>query len=140
MTAINPPGARVLASSAVTGGVCSILELVLTAESVLPGHAHDREDQALIVLDGSLDVTVGDHRAHVHAGEMAFCPRGVVHQVVVTSRSARVLALQIPGGLEGFVVARASAALDPELLLSLAAEHGVRIATPPLVAGVRTDH
>jgi quercetin dioxygenase-like cupin family protein len=126
------PPVRVLASSVVTGGVCSVVELVLTAETALPPHVHEREDQVLVVMDGVLEITVGDHREEVHVGELAYCPRYVAHQVTVRTPSARVLAVQVPGGLERLQTARLSTRLDPELLLALAGEHGVRLLFPPL--------
>ncbi len=41
-------------------------------------HAHSA-DETLLVLEGTLEVSVGDERRQVSAGEVALIPAGVVH-------------------------------------------------------------
>lgn len=134
-----PARVRTLASPELTGGSFDLVELDLRADGTLPPHVHHREDQALVVVEGRLSISVGTELRSAAVGDLVFLPRGVVHQVRVDGDAARVLALHVPGGLASFTRARSDGDLDPELLLTLAAEHGVEVQTPPFPP-IRTTH
>jgi quercetin dioxygenase-like cupin family protein len=91
---------RVLMDARVTGGRLSVVENHTTRPFASPLHVHDREDEAFIVLDGSIRAWVGDDHHDVATGGVAFLPRGVPHAFRVTSPEARFLVLGLPGGLE----------------------------------------
>lgn len=58
-----------------------------------PLHAHEDEDEFLYVLDGELDVLVGDDRRRVTAGTFVWLPRNVPHTFQVITSTARMLSV-----------------------------------------------
>ena len=50
------------ATSEDTGGQYSVWEMWITSDGNPPPHVHDNEDEAFLVLEGSVDVTVGVRR------------------------------------------------------------------------------
>src|ERR1700754_167092 len=86
------------------------------------------------LLEGTLDVTIGDRVCNLTPGETYFAPRGVPHRLRNPGKtSARGLVVTTPGGFDAFV-ARAGFPLGAEIpaspplanqmdqLLALAAE------------------
>ena len=60
-----------------TGGHYGLLEV--TAPAGAPGpppHVHEREEEALYVVDGELDVQIAERTLHARAGTFALVPRG----------------------------------------------------------------
>ena len=115
-TTTNPTGVRfwfdrqvmeVLVSSRDTGGTLSILRQSLVGDYAPPVHVHEREDQTLHVLEGSitawLDPT-GDTPAEValQAGDSVHLPRGIPHAFKVGDAGATLLEINTPGGFEHF--------------------------------------
>ncbi|MCA1677883.1 MAG: cupin domain-containing protein, partial [Actinobacteria bacterium] len=72
------------------------------AERPRPFHLHPNEDEALHVLEGELLVDIEREQHRVGQGGFFVAPRGVPHAFMVTSETARVLALQTPGTGEFF--------------------------------------
>jgi mannose-6-phosphate isomerase-like protein (cupin superfamily) len=124
-----------------TDGAYSMFEQWLTADGNPPPHVHEHEDEAFLVLEGSIDVTVGAETVHVPAGGFAFGARGVPHAYAVTSNVARLLIIATPGGAEDFfrelgepaeaLVLPVPVAPDVPRVVSVAAEHGITILPPP---------
>ena len=90
------------ATAAETGGAFILLEDRMEGGKVTPFHSHPNEDEAIYVLDGELLVDVEGEQHRVGRGGFFFAPRGVAHAFMVTSESARVLALQTPATGEAF--------------------------------------
>jgi uncharacterized cupin superfamily protein len=44
------------------------------------GHAHSDQEQAFYVLEGDMEVTVGDVTSRIGPGDSVFLPRGVFHK------------------------------------------------------------
>lgn len=44
-------------------------------------HAHAGQDKLYVVLEGSGEVTVGEHMEWLSAGDAAFAPSGVMHSI-----------------------------------------------------------
>ena len=85
-----------------TGGAFLLFDDRMERGKVTPLHLHPGQDEAIYVLEGELLVH-GDGEEHrVGTGGFFFAPRGYPHAFMVTSESARVLALQTPGTGEGF--------------------------------------
>lgn len=124
-----------------TGGLYSVWEMWVTPDSAPPPHVHDREDEAFLVLEGSLEVTVGGVTTAVGPGGFAFAPRGVMHSFVITSDVARLVLIATPGGAEQFfraagepataMVIPPTEAPDVPALVETAARNGITIAGPP---------
>ena len=85
-----------------TDGAFMLFEDRMPKGKTTPLHRHPREDETFIVLEGEILVHAegGEHR--VGSGGVAVVPRGVAHAFLVTSESARILALQTPGSGEAF--------------------------------------
>ncbi len=67
----------------------------------VPLHRHHRADEAFYVLEGVLDVVVGDRTERCTAGTFVFVPRGTVHAVrVIGTEPGKVLVAYLPGGME----------------------------------------
>lgn len=124
-----------------TAGAYTLLEQSC-AGAPPPLHVHDDEEEAFYVLDGSLDVHIGDEVVEATAGSFCLVPRGTVHSFRSTSETpARMLVLLSPPGFERFFeeaerrFPRSSGMPDPAevgpALGEIGARHGLRIVGPP---------
>jgi quercetin dioxygenase-like cupin family protein len=124
-----------------TGGGLAVLERTLPPGFESPIHHHEREDEALYVLDGQLDVVCGARSWRLGPGGFALLPRGVPHCLGVGgATSARVLVMLSPAGFEELAaeVGRPAETLGvppaeaapPRTLDVTAAKYGIRFAAP----------
>lgn len=105
---------RLIATADQTGGACSVFEMRSLFGGGVPVHTHTREDEIVLVLEGSYDITLGARVHHSPAGASATFPRGVPHGFRCTSpRGGRLLVIATPGGFEHFL--RDLAADVPEI-------------------------
>ena len=131
------------ASGEDTGGAYSLTDSMVPPQGDPPPHIHHREDEAFRVLEGELEVLVGDNKFKAGAGSFVHLPKGVFHSYQnVGTGPARLLTLMVPAGLERFVeeVGKPGTELssprpfeegDIDKLLALAPEYGVEIPPPP---------
>ena len=129
------------ATSEETAGAYTLHEQWVTADGNPPMHVHEHQDEAFLVLDGSIDVTTGDSTSRIEAGGFAFGPRGVPHTYEVTSERAHLLIISSPGGIESFFRELGTPAQELELpepqapdvatVAAVAAGHGITILPPP---------
>lgn len=85
-----------------TQGRFALLEQV-AAGTPPPMHIHEADDEAFYVLDGSVDLYVGDDVLRAEAGAFCLIPAGTAHSFVSTSaESARLLLVVSPAGFEQF--------------------------------------
>jgi len=110
------------ASAASTGGAFTLIES--RTDGGAPPHVHEREDEAMYVLEGRIVVHVGEDEFTVDAGGFVFMPRGVLHDWDVAGPTARVLILAAPGGLDRFLN-EFHAADDWDARDGVAARHGL---------------
>ena len=62
-----------------------------------PPHIHHRSDEAFIVLDGQLEVLVGNERRVLTAGQSVMIPAGTVHTFATRGAGGtRVVAVMTP--------------------------------------------
>src|SRR5918998_788844 len=85
-----------------TDGAFMLLENRMTRGKTTPLHTHPNLDETLIVLEGEILVYVEGSEHRVGPGGVAVAPPGVPHAFLVTSETARMLALQTPGSGEAF--------------------------------------
>ena len=124
-----------------TNGAYSMLEQWITADGNPPPHVHSHEDEAFLVLDGEVDVTVGGHTTRLGPGGFAFAPRGVAHTYAVVDGTAHLYVIASPGGIEEFFRELGEPAATLELptpsapdvptVVATAARHGITILPPP---------
>lgn len=88
-----------------------------------PPHVHFEADEAFYVLDGELEVLVGERRTVVPAGTLVMVPRGTTHTfATVGDAGARILVVMAPE-----VADLIDALHEPDL-------------TPEAKAGIWRDH
>jgi glyoxylate utilization-related uncharacterized protein len=105
----------------------------------VPRHTHTREDEALFVLSGELEATVGDEIFTLRAGETLIAPRNIPHELRNSSNgSNHYLIMFSPAGFEEFLKATSVPAPDNAVapseppavavqnVFSLAARYGIR--------------
>jgi mannose-6-phosphate isomerase-like protein (cupin superfamily) len=92
------------ASGEDTGGAYSLTDSMVPPQGDPPPHIHHREDEAFRVLEGELEVLVGENKFKAGAGSFVHLPKGVLHSYQnVGTGPARLLTLMVPAGLERFV-------------------------------------
>jgi quercetin dioxygenase-like cupin family protein len=126
-----------------TNGAFSLVENLNRHGNGSPVHIHDQADETLFVLDGELQVFVGEEKHTAGPGTVAVLPKRLRHAYVVTSATARFLTLHIPAGFEQFAaeVGEPAQALTlppqsaepPDLaaVAHTAARYGITIFAPP---------
>ncbi|HSC27545.1 MAG TPA: cupin domain-containing protein [Vicinamibacterales bacterium] len=92
-----------------TGGVFSVVEVVTPPRGSVALHVHEREDELVYVLDGTIEVTLGDQTMTATAGVLALLPRGIPHGFTnVGTTPSRVLDTILPGAFDGYFVEAAA--------------------------------
>jgi quercetin dioxygenase-like cupin family protein len=67
----------------------------------IPPHVHENEDEVFQVLEGQVEMSVGDKITTLKAGDLIFCPKGIPHSwKVVGNENARAMLSIFPAGLE----------------------------------------
>jgi quercetin dioxygenase-like cupin family protein len=86
-----------------TGGTVFAMEGLVPAGGGPPLHIHEREDEALYILEGECEVEVGDNRVLAAAGDLVWMPRGTAHRFSNTGTgTARIILTFTPAGIEHF--------------------------------------
>ena len=131
------------ASGEDTDGAYALTDSVVPPGGGPPPHLHHREDEAFWVLEGDLEVTVGETTFGAGVGSFVHLPKGVPHAYRnIGAGPARFLTLMVPAGLEEFFeeMGKPGSDLsspppfeeeDIERLLVVAPKYGVEILLPP---------
>lgn len=83
-----------------TGGAYSLFIGRMAPGGGASPHIHHLEDEALLVLEGTYAISVGDATAEYGPGGFVFVPRGVSHAFKNVGKApARLLFVVTPGGL-----------------------------------------
>ena len=125
---VDFPGqhANVLVSGEESAGRFVMFEVVLEPGFGAPPHHQPNEDEWWFVLEGTLDIMIGNRKATVTAGGSAFAPRGCVHSFMnVGDGPARMLTMNSPAGHERFfeAISKLPEEEGPEARLGLLAAH-----------------
>lgn len=90
-----------------------------------PLHVHPGCDETFMMLDGRLEMTVGNHRADLTSGGTAYVSGNVPHTFRnPTGQPARFLLICTPGGMDQYF--RGIATGDNELVSTIAERIGFR--------------
>jgi quercetin dioxygenase-like cupin family protein len=129
----------ILLSGEDTGGAYCLLDLRLAPGQGVPRHTHTCEDEALFVLSGELEATVGDKIFTLRAGETLIAPRNIPHQLRNPGNVAnQYLIVFSPSGFEEFLKATSVPAPDDAVaptepppvavrnVFELAADYGIQ--------------
>ncbi len=126
-------------SGADTDGAYSLLEVELDGDGP-PQHIHKTEDEAFYVLEGEINVLLGERTLKAKAGTFVRIPRGTVHAFSrVDEKPAKVLAIFTPAGFEKFFDEAVDLDVtDTEAYVAkakeLAEKYNMEIVGPPLDA------
>lgn len=97
--------ATIKLTGAETGGSFCLVETFLPPAYRSPRHIHEREDELILVLDGTLHMRNGDVEFTASPGAVVFLPRGLPHGFSVgASQSARYLVQWTPAGIEDLIL------------------------------------
>lgn len=100
---------KVLMSGEDTDGQYCMLEFRGPPGRSTPLHMHDREDETLHLLEGKLQVTLGDQVLIIEPGDTLLLPRHVAHKLTTLgTEDARYIVVCAPAGFEEFVGACAT--------------------------------
>ena len=117
-----------------TGGAYCLLEVSLAPGMAVPRHTHTREDEVYFVLEGELEVTVGDKIFVLGPGDTLLAPRDIPHELRNSGNTTNhYLLVFSPSGFEEFMMATAVPAPDnavaPTAPLALALQNVHKLAT-----------
>jgi len=86
-----------------TGGGYYLFEAEFGPESGNRLHVHTYEDEVVYVVQGAIQIRLGDGKLEVSVGGVAHLPKGIPHALYNPLKAPlRILALAIPGGMEQF--------------------------------------
>lgn len=126
-----------------TNGAYSFIEVSVPPQAGPPPHIHHREDEALYVLEGELEVLDKDRSIKVNAGSFVHIPKGTLHCFKnVGATTARMLALFTPAGFEEFFFEVGQPAIEGETApppgpeeiektIAVAPKYGMEVPPPP---------
>lgn len=96
----------------------------------IPMHVHDNEDEVFKVLEGQMELTVGDKTTILNPGDLAFGPRGIPHTwKIVGDKKARVILSVFPAGIEHMFEELTQLPAGPpdlEQVAQICGEYGIR--------------
>jgi quercetin dioxygenase-like cupin family protein len=98
-----------------------------------PPHQH-AWDESYFVLEGVIEVSVGDAVHRLAAGDLLHVPGGTVHSYRNASPRTRILSVtNRPGAAAFFAAMDREVAFPPDLAtaVAVAGRNGVRVASPP---------
>ncbi len=113
-----------------TGGAYALIEATVAGDGP-PPHIHAKEEEAFYVLEGELNVLVGENTITAKAGAFVLVPRGTVHAFSTAgTASAKLLVIISPAGFERFFQEIAG---PPDLgkIMALAPKYHLKIIGPP---------
>ena len=123
---------RIRVTSAQTMQAYSVIEVVADPHNGVPLHIHTEEEEHFIVLDGTLDIAVGNRRWDAAAGSCVTVKRGEPHAWCNPSDTPlRMLVVFSPGRIEGLFKAVAGV-VDVDKIAAIAARYGTQLIGPPL--------
>lgn len=132
-----------------TDGRISVCEQFHPVGYGTPVHVHEREDQTLYVLAGSITAWLDPNGEHgdttelsLTAGDTVFLPRGLPHAFRVRAEGTRLLEINTPGGFENFHIDAGEPATerrlpdpqppDIEKLIRVGNHYGCQVIGPPV--------
>lgn len=97
-----------------TDGRYSLMELMPQDVGPAP-HIHPFNNEGFYVMEGAMEMTVGDRTINANPGTSVWIPHRTIHAFKVTSSTCRVLNSFAPVGMEQLIKSLARPADRPEL-------------------------
>ncbi|MEM6965055.1 MAG: cupin domain-containing protein [Bacteroidota bacterium] len=89
---------QIILSSKETDGDIYLVEGIMPKGSSVPVHVHQNEDEIFHVLEGEVQLVLGEKTLMGKAGDIIYLPRGIQHGIKTHGeKTARVLNYVIPG-------------------------------------------
>lgn len=121
---------NVILSTNETNGDVYLVEGIMPKDSVVPVHIHELEDEIFHVLEGSVELILGDKTIKGKKGDIIYLPRGIKHGIkTLGDKTAKVLNYVIPGkNFEEFFTKMNAIGLNAsvEEKAKIGSEHGIR--------------
>jgi quercetin dioxygenase-like cupin family protein len=120
-----------------TGGAYSLLEVTVIGDGP-PQHIHKAEEEAFYVLEGEVNIQIGDQTIRGMAGSFVLIPRGTVHTFGnAGSTPAKLLVILSPAGFEQYFIEivgeeEIDTATFIERGMAAAQKYNLEIVGPPL--------
>jgi mannose-6-phosphate isomerase-like protein (cupin superfamily) len=113
-----------------TGGGYYLFESTFDPESGNRLHVHSREDEVVYVLEGAIEIRLGNGKLQAGAGGVAHLPKKIPHALYNPLKTPlRILAMAVPGGMEDFfnelTAAMKDGAIDDALHREISLKHGI---------------
>ena len=130
---LNIAGSKTLhkIKSSATNGVFSVMEFITPPGKGVALHVHEREDELVYLLEGEIEVTLGNQKMKAVPGVMALLPRGIPHGFTnIGNKPSRLLDTILPGQFDNYFVELAAlyTAGDPseEQIDALSRKYGIK--------------
>lgn len=116
-----------------TQGDYAAVEFVSAPGEGVGRHIHENEEELVYLVQGQIEVELGDDKLIAEAGTCALLPRGIPHGYRnIGDTESRLLAILLPGRLDGFFssLSRELAENRPheEVITQLCGQYGLRFA------------
>ena len=84
-----------------TNGAFTLIEQDNEPGVGIPMHVHKNEDEIFKVLEGKVEMTIGENTIILESGDLIFCPKGIPHSwKVIGNVNAKAILSIYPSGLE----------------------------------------
>lgn len=84
-------------------GVFSVIEIVTPPGAGIDVHVHEHEDELVSLLEGVIEVTLGDQKMKAVPGVMALLPRGIPHGFTnIGDTVSRLNVTILPGDFDNY--------------------------------------
>ena len=126
-----------------SGGAYFVMEAIIPPGGGPPPHVHHREEESFYVLEGEIEIRLGERVISARTGDFVHVPRETVHCFHNTGKSmARMLLTFSPAGLEKFFEETLEPVLDRSSpcpantekvvarYVAAATKHGLEFVTP----------
>jgi len=125
-TALPERGHIIKATKEDTGGAYSMLEVNVTGGGP-PQHIHKAEEEGFYVLEGEVNIKIGDRTIVGTAGSFVVIPRGTVHTFWnAGSKPSKLLVIFSPPGFEQFFFEAGDEDVD------IGEKYNIEVVGPPL--------
>jgi quercetin dioxygenase-like cupin family protein len=105
---------RFLVTGEETAGAYFAMEAIVPPGGGPPPHIHRNEDETFYIVEGEVDILLGDETITAGAGDFVNVPRGMVHRFHNAGvATMRMILTFTPAGIEKFFEETLERALDP---------------------------
>ena len=113
-----------------TGDAYYLFEFKFDPESGDRLHVHQHEDEIVHVLEGAIEIRLGDQRLQAVAGDVAHLPKQIPHALYNPLKTrSRYLGIAVPGEMENFFdelsTAQEAGALDDASHRRISLKYGI---------------